>query len=77
MVAYPDEPLRVIVHRMAETGLTRFPVVDRGSTTLSWDDRARRFVESARAEPRFGAETRTNDPLEDVVGLRVQSPLSG
>ena len=28
-VAYPDEPLRVIVQRMAETGLTRFPVVDR------------------------------------------------
>jgi CBS domain-containing protein len=29
-VAYPDEPLRVIVHRMAETGITRFPVVERG-----------------------------------------------
>ena len=28
-VAYPDEPLRVVVQRMAETGLTRFPVVDR------------------------------------------------
>src|SRR5208283_2934866 len=26
-VAYPDEPLRVVVNRMAETGLTRFPVV--------------------------------------------------
>ncbi|HXD15696.1 MAG TPA: chloride channel protein [Vicinamibacterales bacterium] len=30
MVAYPDEPLRAIVHRMASTGLTRFPVVERG-----------------------------------------------
>jgi H+/Cl- antiporter ClcA len=30
-VAYPDEPLRVVVYRMAETGLTRFPVVARGS----------------------------------------------
>ena len=29
LVAYPDEPLRVIVNRMAESGLTRFPVVDR------------------------------------------------
>src|SRR2546430_5171516 len=29
-VAYRDEPLRLIVHRMAETGLTRFPVVERG-----------------------------------------------
>jgi CBS domain-containing protein len=30
IVAYPDEPLRVVVYRMAETGLTRFPVVERG-----------------------------------------------
>jgi CIC family chloride channel protein len=30
IVAYPDEPLRVIVHRMADSGLTRFPVVERG-----------------------------------------------
>jgi CIC family chloride channel protein len=29
VVAYPDESLRVIVYRMAETGLTRFPVIDR------------------------------------------------
>jgi H+/Cl- antiporter ClcA/CBS domain-containing protein len=30
VVAYPDEPLRVVVYRMAETGRTRFPVVERG-----------------------------------------------
>ena len=30
-VAYPDEPLRVVVSRMADKGLTRFPVVERGS----------------------------------------------
>jgi len=30
-VAYPDEPLRVVVYRMAETGLTRLPVVERDS----------------------------------------------
>jgi len=29
VVAYPEEPLRLIAHRMAETGLTRFPVVNR------------------------------------------------
>ena len=29
IVAYADESLRMIVYRMAETGLTRFPVVDR------------------------------------------------
>jgi CBS domain-containing protein len=28
MVAYTGEPLRLVVYRMAETGLTRFPVVD-------------------------------------------------
>jgi chloride channel protein, CIC family len=32
-VAYADEPLRVIVERMAATGLTRFPVVDREDPT--------------------------------------------
>ncbi len=36
VVAYPDEPLRVVVFRMAESGLTRFPVVERGPS--------RRFV---------------------------------
>ncbi|HET8630891.1 MAG TPA: chloride channel protein [Thermomicrobiales bacterium] len=29
VVAYTDEPLRKVVYRMAETGLTRFPVLDR------------------------------------------------
>jgi CBS domain-containing protein len=29
-VAHPDEPLRTVVHRMADTGLTHFPVVERG-----------------------------------------------
>jgi len=29
VVAHPDEPLRVVGNRMAETGLTRFPVLER------------------------------------------------
>jgi H+/Cl- antiporter ClcA len=29
VVAHPDETLRMVVYRMAETGLTRFPVVER------------------------------------------------
>jgi CBS domain-containing protein len=29
IVAYPNDPLRIVVQRMAATGLTRFPVVDR------------------------------------------------
>ena len=34
VVAYPDESLRMIVYRMAETGLTRFPVVSRDQRQL-------------------------------------------
>jgi len=35
VVAYAGEPLRGVVHRMSDTGLTRFPVVEReGSRTL-------------------------------------------
>jgi chloride channel protein, CIC family len=34
IVAYPDEPLRLVVYRMAETGLTRFPVIERGTRAL-------------------------------------------
>jgi CIC family chloride channel protein len=30
VVAFPDEPLRVVAQRMADTGLTHFPVVERG-----------------------------------------------
>ncbi len=29
VVAYPDEPLRAVVYRMAETGFTRMPVIER------------------------------------------------
>jgi len=35
VVAYPDESLRMIVYRMAETGLTRFPVIDREHRRLT------------------------------------------
>jgi len=31
VVAYPDEPLRAIVYRMAHTGMTRLPVVERSN----------------------------------------------
>jgi CBS domain-containing protein len=35
VVACPDEPLRAVVLRMAETGLTQFPVVDRETGKLA------------------------------------------
>jgi H+/Cl- antiporter ClcA len=34
VVAHDDEPLRVVAYRMAETGLTRLPVIDRGSRAV-------------------------------------------
>ncbi len=34
VVAYPDEPLRVVVVRMAESGFTRMPVVDHNGRLL-------------------------------------------
>jgi CIC family chloride channel protein len=34
IVAHPDESLRMVVYRMAKTGLTRFPVVDRRDHAL-------------------------------------------
>jgi CBS domain-containing protein len=34
MVAYADEPLRAVVYRMADTGFTRMPVIERDSRKL-------------------------------------------
>ncbi len=56
-VAYPDEPLRVVVQRMAETGLTRFPVVDRDPPNrlvgiISLDDLLKARARNLEAERR-------------------------
>jgi H+/Cl- antiporter ClcA/CBS domain-containing protein len=66
VVAFADEPLRVVIHRMAESGLTRFPVLDPHSSQqivgmVSLDD-----VLTARA--RNLAEERTR---ERVLRLRM------
>jgi len=55
--AYPDEPLRVVVYRMAETGLTRLPVVERNSShklvgMVSLDDLLKARVRNLEAEQR-------------------------
>jgi CBS domain-containing protein len=69
VVAFADEPLRVVVYRMVESGLTRFPVVDRNDPKslvgmISLNDllRARsRNLEEERARERV---------------LRLRLPLS-
>ncbi len=70
VVAYPDEPLRVVVYRMAETGLTRFPVVDRSDERKLVGVIGLRDLLSART--RNLAEERDRERV-----LRVWLPLSG
>ena len=53
----PDEPLRFIVQRMADTGLTRFPVIDRGTSRrlvgmISLDDLLKERALNLEAERR-------------------------
>jgi CBS-domain-containing membrane protein len=68
IVAYPDEPLRVIVHRMADSGLTRFPVVERGSTRkllgmVALDDLLKARVRNLEAERRRERVLRVRFPF--------------
>lgn len=71
---YADETLRVIVHRMAESGLTRMPVVDREDGKLQGivaldavlKARARHLEEERRREQTLG--------WRQFVGPRAESP---
>ncbi|MGB2889843.1 MAG: chloride channel protein [Candidatus Acidiferrales bacterium] len=68
--AYPDEPLRVVVYRMAETGLTRLLVVQRNDSRklvgiVSLDDLLKARVRSLDEERR----------RERVLTMRRFSPL--
>jgi chloride channel protein, CIC family len=69
VVAYPDEPLRVVVYRMAETGLTRFPVVERGSQRqlvgmVSLDDLLRARTRTLEEERRRERVLRIHLPFQ-------------
>jgi CBS domain-containing protein len=75
VVAYADEPLRVVISRMAETGFTRFPVVERETGRLAGmvslndllmarvrnlnEERQREKVLSVRIPFRFSRSLRT------------------
>src|SRR5262249_47368214 len=68
VVAYPDEPLRVIVHRMADSGLTRFPVVERGPGRrllgmIALDDLLKARVRNLEAERRRERVLRVRFPF--------------
>ena len=69
VVAYPDESLRMIVYRMAETGLTRFPVVHRAHRRvigmISLTDLLKARALNLNAEQR----------RERVLGAHIQLPF--
>jgi H+/Cl- antiporter ClcA/CBS domain-containing protein len=72
IVAYPDEPLRAVVYRMAESGLTRFPVVSReggprleGMVSLN---------DLLKARERNLAEERTRERVLRLKILRFATP---
>jgi len=68
-VAYPDEPLRAVVQRMADTGLTQFPVVDRDDRKLvgmiSLEDLLKARVKNLESERR----------RERVMNVRLAFPF--
>ncbi len=69
VVAFPDEPLRVVAQRMAETGLTHFPVVERGTRAL---------VGVISLEHLLGARVRNLDAehrRERVMRVRIGIPF--
>ena len=69
VVAHPDEPLRVVVYRMAESGLTRFPVVERGDE--------RKLVGMVALEDLLHARTRDLDAERRRERmLRIHRPFS-
>ena len=76
-VAFPDEPLRLVVHRMAEAGLTRLPVVERAAPrrfmgTISLEDLLKARSVNLDAERRRERVRRIS--LAFPFGLGEQEP---
>ncbi|TMA70988.1 MAG: CBS domain-containing protein, partial [Deltaproteobacteria bacterium] len=85
VVAYPDEPLRTVVYRMAETGLTRFPIVDRDRRRLVGmialfdllEARARNLEAERRRERILGVRRwRRRKTVEPPPDRRAAAPSS-
>ena len=70
VVAYPDEPLRIVVYRMAESGFTRFPVVDREDQRKLLGMISLRDLLSARARS-------LDDERNRERVLRIRLPFQG
>jgi CBS domain-containing protein len=69
VVAYPDEPLRVVAHRMSGKGLTRFPVVN--------NDRERKLTGMVALSDLLRARTRSlEEERHRERVLRLHLPLT-
>ena len=69
-MVYPDEPLRVVVYRMAETGLTRLPVID--------DEKSRKLVGIISLEDLLHARVRNlEEERRRERVLRIHMPFGG
>lgn len=75
VVAYPDEPLRAVVYRMAETNLTRLVVVDRHNPTQLVGLIA--LTDLLKARSRSLEEERHRERLLHLrfLPLRVKTPV--
>ncbi|HUJ23135.1 MAG TPA: chloride channel protein [Bryobacteraceae bacterium] len=77
-VAYPDEPLRMVVYRMAESGFTRMPVIDEASEKLvgiiALDDLLHARVRNLEEERRRERVLRIHLPF---AGSSVRQPSTG
>ena len=71
IVAYPDESLRVVVYRMAETGLTRFPVLDRVHRRLVG------MIALTDLLKARGLNLEAEQRRERVLGARIVLPFGG
>jgi len=70
VTAQPDEPLRSVVYRMVETGLTRFPVVDSKHRLVGMDPGVLPRVHGQTVTHRGAA--RSGHPARDAVPRRFE-----
>jgi CBS domain-containing protein len=78
VVAWPDEPLHAVVFRMAETGLTRMPVIESDSGKTGGSGVARRFPSRPHSQPHRGAASRARPAFAlPRPQFASPSPLSG
>ena len=81
-VAYPDEPLRIVVNRMAETGFTRMPVVEGEDShklvgVISLEDLLKARVRNLQEERRRERVLRVHLPLANADELEEAPQTSG